>query len=642
MIIPRARPAHGRRPPGPGLDRGRGILALTGFGLCFGTVTAVAGIAYGVFAALGCYLDAYGARDPYPRRGPLLACLAGGFAVAFLAGSLAAGDVWTMVGMLSLVTVAATLFLRAIRLSGPGSYFVVLVAALTAFLPPVTAAEAACRGGCLLFGTAVSWLFCMAGRVRDPYGPEQRAVSGALRAVAEFGAVSGSGHPRERPTRERVGRDAYGAVHGAWTALDDARGRRSAPPARRRQELCLLMVRLETVLDSVQEAAEEGRSSATGTWVPWLRRAADDVRDGRPPGPWPAGPAPRAGLPPEAGAVTGTSAAPGDAYVRGTVRLPPRQGVGADLRGLLSRSSPAPPLALRVGLAVAVGTALGAVLPLLHPSWVAVGAAAALQGGPGVQPTRRAVARLSGTVAGVAVTALAFHSYQPGVWVTVACATLAHGASRTVPSSALFSRMLLSTPVALLLASAASPPGTGLGTLAAYRLLDLTLGLALGVATALVVRGVPSHRVCAAVSQAVGATGTAVRVRLCTGSAGAEPAGFAWRRTAELWTLYASVPAEEIRRSGTAERLWPTVLAVRRLLSWCVLAGPPAPAVEAGVRAGDQMAALATAARAGLPGSDALRAALDGPGPKPEPAAPGLTPRLSAVRSALLGRTGAG
>ncbi|MEK8174370.1 hypothetical protein NKH77_51370 [Streptomyces sp. M19] len=61
-----------------------------------------------------------------------------------------------------MVSVAATLFVRTLRLSGPGSYFVILVAALAAFLPPssLTAVPAvrtrgAGRGGRLPVGRDV-------------------------------------------------------------------------------------------------------------------------------------------------------------------------------------------------------------------------------------------------------------------------------------------------------------------------------------------------------------------------------------------------------------------------------------------------------------------------------------------------------
>ncbi|MGC9378515.1 FUSC family protein [Streptomyces sp. MH13] len=672
---------------------------MAAFGLSFGAVTAVAGVHSGIFAAMGCYVDAYGTRDPYPRRGPLLASLSAAFVVAFAAGSAAAGDVWAMAAVLSVVAVVATLFVRTLHLSGPGSYFVILVAALAAFLPPADLADTAVRAGYLALGAALSWVFGMSGRLSRPYGPEERAVSAAFRSVAAFAdaqagarARSGAGSPPDDVAA--AGRSAYVAVHGAWAALDDARGGGRAAPAPRRMLLYALMTTLEPLLDTVQNRAERGGAPVPADRVAWLRATAAEITAGRVPGPCPdgadgpAGPAGPDGPSGPAGPDgparpdgpdgparpdgpdgparpdgpdgpagpdgsdgplgAGTGAAPSGPRGRETppglletarerwpVPLPPRKSVGAELRRLLSRSSPALPIALRVGLAVAVGTVLGSVLPLLHPAWVAVGAAAALQGGPGRQPAQRAQARLVGTVAGVAVTALVFHSYQPGTWVTVAVATVAHAVSRGVPPGALFVRTLLNTPVALLLVAAAS--STGLGTLAAFRFLDLTLGLALGVAVALLVRGVPRRRVCAAVANAVSAAGAAVQERLRTGTVRAAAAGASWQRMAELWDMHAAVPAEEIRTTGTADRLWPAVLAVRRLLSWTVLGGPVPPAPDDGARAGSYADALARAARTGLPGSPGLRAALAGATHVPAPAHdPELHRRLTALGDALL------
>ncbi len=187
-----------------------------------------------------------------------------------------------------------------------------------------------------------------------------------------------------------------------------------------------------------------------------------------------------------------------------------------------------------------------------------------------------------------------------------------HGLSRRLAGpapSALLLRTLLNTPVALLLVNAVFP-GPGLGPLAAYRLLDLTLGMCLGMAAALLVRGVPRRRVCAAVSAAVGATGPALAIRLRTGTPHAASGGTAWRRTGDLWTMHASVPAEEIRSTDTADRLWPALLAVRRLLAWNLLAGPAAPAPADGARVGGFLHALAEAARTDLPGSARIGSAL--------------------------------
>ncbi|MFE2460511.1 FUSC family protein [Streptomyces sp. NPDC059402] len=638
MTAVAARAAHGWQAVLPRFDRGRAARSLVAFGLSLGAVTAVGGIHNGIFAAMGCYVDAYGARDPYPRRGPLLAILSAAFLVAFVAGSAAAGDVWAMTGVLSVVSVAATLVVRTLRLSGPGSYFVVLVAAMAAFLPPASPTETAVRAGCLALGAALSWLSGMSGWLSRPYGPEERAVSAAFRSVAAFaqtqtdaagGTAAGTagGRNGRRDGLPAAGRRAYVAVHSAWTALDHARrGRGEGPPvpepAPRRMTLYALMTGLEALLDTVQNAAQGSGAPVSPDRVAWLRAAATEIGAGRVPKPCPGGPDTSRVLPEYARALW-------------PVPLPPRTSLRAELRRLLSRSSPGLPVALRVGITVAVGTALGSVLPLLHPAWVAVGAAAALQGGPGQQPARRARARFAGTVTGVALTALVFHSYQPGTWVTVVVATVAHAVSRGLPPGALLTRTLLNTPVALLLVATAVP--AGLGRLAAFRLLDLTLGLVLGVAAALLLSGVPGRRVCAAVANAVAATGTAVAERLRTGAAPVDCAGAAWQRMAELWDMHAAVPAEEIRTTGTADRLWPAVLAVRRLLSWTVLGGSPRPDPTGAARAGHHVRVLAEAAHTGLPGSPALRRSLAGPPRAPEAAHdPELHRRLADLTEALV------
>ncbi|MFF9297412.1 FUSC family protein [Streptomyces sp. NPDC014764] len=599
----------------PALDRWRAARSALTFGLCFGVVTAVAGAHNGVLAALGCYVDAYGARDPYPRRGPVLALLCAGLVLAFAAGSLAAGDVWAMTAVLTVIAAAATLVVRTLHLSGPGSYFVVLVSALAVFLPPRDLLETATGAGYVAIGASASWLSAMSGRLVRPYGPEERSVVAAFRSVAAFADATrraADTHPPGDTTS--TGRSACTAVHATWSALHDARGR-SVTPAPRRRELHTLMIRLEAVLDAVQSTAERGAGPVPAAWGPRLREAAATVQAGGHPDLRPAQDAAQALWP---------------------LPLPPHRSLGAELRHALSSASPAPTIALRVGLAVGVGTVLGWALPLMHPAWVAVGAAAALQGGPGQQPAQRVGSRLVGTVTGVAITVLVAQVYQPGVWATVVLATTVHGISRGLPPSSLLARTLLNTPVALLLVNVALTGGPGLESLAAYRLLDLTLGMCLGMAAAWLVRGVPLRRVCAAVAAAVTATGHALGERLATGRAGVASGGAAWRHMTDLWTMHASVPAEEFRSTGTADVLWPTVLAVRRLLARNLLGGPTVPAPDDGARVSGHLSSLAGAAGAGLPGSPACRAELPSPGRTPRPAHdPELHPRLAALRSAL-------
>jgi hypothetical protein len=508
---------------------------------------------------------------------------------------------------------------RALHLSGPGSYFVVLVAALTAFLPPVTLQDTAVRVGFLLVGAAVSWLSIMSGWILRPHAPEDGAVAAALRAVAAYahsaadaGNTAGSGDTAKHDgDLGAARRTAYRAVHSGWSAVQDARGLRTAAPPPRLLVLYTLMRRLEVLLDAVTDAAERADGRVPAGWAPLLREAADAVAAGREPERWPAGGEACGAAPPLPGE--------GPALPPGLLRasralwpspLPPDNSPRAELGDVLSPASPSPFLALRVGLAVAVGTALGALLPVLHPAWVALGAAAALQGAA-QQPVRRSWGRLTGTVAGAGVTAAVCHFFEPGVWATVAAATVVHAVARAVPVSAMFTRMLLNTPVALLLVAAVLPAGTSVEELALYRMLDLGLGLVVGLAAAVLLPRVPVRRVCEAVARAVAAAGDALCRRLTTGAADPASEGVAWRRMADLWTMHASVPAEELRRTGTADRLWPVVLATRRLLAPRPAGdAPQRPSPEDGAATEAYLRGAADAARRGLPGSPGVRAAL--------------------------------
>lgn len=269
----------------PRLDGGRAVRALLAFALAFGSVTAVAGAEYGAFAAMGCYLDAYGTRDPRPRRALLTALLGGGFVLAFFAGSLAAGHTWAMVGVLSLVTAAATLFVDTLRLSGPGGYFVLLVAALAAFLPPADLTQAALRSGLVALGAACAWLFGSVGGRSPRNRPEQQAAAAALEEVAAFARVAGEAGPgRPGTTLVDAHRRACASLHRAWTALDDTRaGWRPHPPDARQLALHALLIRLEGVLVTVEQRLGEGGAAVPGRWPQRLSEAAGRVRAGCPP-----------------------------------------------------------------------------------------------------------------------------------------------------------------------------------------------------------------------------------------------------------------------------------------------------------------------------------------------------------------------
>lgn len=630
---------HGRQLPKLRPDWGNGSRAAVGVALSFGIATLISGLETGVFAALGCYFDAYGNRDPYPRRARLLIAITAGAAAAFFAGQLAATNIWLAVVALPAVAFAATLFVRSVHLSGPGSYRIIVIAAMSAFLPS-RPDRIPLEAGYLLFGAGITWLLSMSGWLWRPFGPEEQAVATAYRRVADFTEAARRDDPATHPlpaTRQT----AYLAVNTAWTAIDDTRRGTDRPTDPRRSILYALLCRLESVLDDVQTTTQNSSPCAEESRVPpysgeRLRTAADEVSAGHvpeaPPG---RPPAAVRGRSPSFGSQSMGPGLLGEADLLWPVPLPPRKSIGAELRRMFSTASPAPALALRLAYAVAAGAVLGALLPLIHPSWVTIGAASALQGGPSQRPLRRTVNRLGGTVIGVVVTALVFLTYQPGVWMTVAIVTVVHAAARTVASSSMFLGVALGTPLALLLASAGNPDAS-LSKLATYRLLDLTLGVLLGLAAALLVPGVPLRRVYAATSQAVRETGLAIGERLRTGALDDTSEALAWQRSTDLWAMHASVHVEEIRSTHTADWMWPTVLAVRRLNSWNILNPGTAPAPNEAKRVGEFMARLADCARVDPSGPKGHSRGPRAPRRPPKlPDHPVLHARLLALASAL-------
>lgn len=688
----------------------RGMVVL---GVPFASVTAVAGLRHGVFAALGAYSDAYGSREPYARRLLVLTVTAAGFVTALVLGMLAARDPWLSVAAIAVIATAGDFGTGALRMSGPRGYIFTLVGALAVFLP-YAPGEIPADVGCLLVGVASAVLGSMSGVLRDPSAPERRVVSAAFGKVADLVAAIGEANPS---TAQHT---ASTAVSDAWSALGDA-----LPPGHRRPRdprrlrLYVLTRRLEDIEEAAQDRAgdraagpvpedwpEAVRALAAATGgplvdVPALSSAGGGAEHGG--GGWAGGGAEggggaerscggaeRHGTAAGGGAEHGadlrlrtaieaaarSAAAPdaelGDRGTGGSATLDEALAVEAafrplvrhELRRSLSRASPRPPVALRTGAAVAAASALGELLPLTHPSWSAIGAAGALEGGKALVVTRRVGLRLLGTLAGVAVTAAVFHAYQPGTWVVVGAVTLLHGLSRSVIVRNLAFGTTLITPIALMLAYAGAP-GTSLGALAAARLVDMSLGLAVGlVAEVLLVhRRLPMSRMSTALSRALRAEGRELALRF-GGTAGPgepsppdppRPRNIQSARTAAdqalvvLAELYGATLVHA-RRGDAAERVWPLVLALRRL--------GPRGAAGRGLVPNGQDPTAASVPGAPSPGPDPdgsrVRAFLDalattvesgtdprGPVPPALPGKPGLRRCLVALpEAAAVARTG--
>ncbi|MGR6999508.1 FUSC family protein [Yinghuangia aomiensis] len=172
------------------------------------------------------------------------------------------------------------------------------------------------------------------------------------------------------------------------------------------------------------------------------------------------------------------------------------------------------PVSVRTGLAVGAATALAALLPIVHPSWVAIGAAAALQGGNAVLDLEKALQRAIGTFLGVAIVVLFLHDLSPGPWaiVVLVVAAVRRRADRHAPQPRGRRRVHHPGAAAPRRRRAARQPTSG--DLAPTRLLDMLLGLGVGLFTSFVLwRRASTGRLPAALGRAIRAEALLLKPR---------------------------------------------------------------------------------------------------------------------------------
>ena len=267
-----------------------------------------------------------------------------------------------------------------------------------------------------------------------------------------------------------------------------------------------------------------------------------------------------------------------DAWVRlrgadpGPHPAPPEQPVvRTQLRSGLRRHSVVLPAAARVGVAVAVGVGLGRALGLGHAYWVALTAAAVLQGSNLAVTRRRVVHRVAGTVVGVGL-AFAVLGWGPPLWVVVLAAVVFQGLVELTIATHYGLAVVAITVLALTLFHIATPT-ENVGTAVGARLLDTGLG----VTVALLLRLLLWPRATSARLPRVQArTVSAVRRVLAAAWGSDRPAFTDERRRlqAELGTLRA-VHADASADSGSSRSVdvrWPVSVALEELavlaLSW--------------------------------------------------------------------------
>lgn len=456
--------------------------AAAAVGLPFALVTAPWGLDHGVFAVFGGYAVAYGTREPYARRGPLLGVVVAGLTASAALGLLAAADLWLSAVVLPLIAVVTVLGTSVLRASGPNGFIFILVGALCVFLP-YEPGQIPARTGCLLIGSAFAWLLGMSGRLRCPYGPEHRAAADAYRRTAALLETCGAAAAGPWAVR-----DARDALRSARITLAEARGSRQRHAPAVHLRLAALLLRLEAVVDEAEAlSAAHPADRVPESWPRALGELADAMAapgqpvPAAPPGLADAPDAARTTLRSAVAEAVRTAAAPPDDFADADpAALPEPDRIRDGLRrGFTSRTSALSP-ALRTGAAVALAAVVAQLLPLTHPAWVALGAASALQGGKKLRLTDRVLRRALGNLAGVLVVALVFHSSEPPGWAMPVAVVVLYAVGQSVIVGNLALGSALTTLTGLLLAYLANSR-FALGDLAAARLIDMALGLLIGL-----------------------------------------------------------------------------------------------------------------------------------------------------------------
>ncbi|WP_210491670.1 FUSC family protein [Patulibacter sp. SYSU D01012] len=568
-------------------------------------------------AALGAFVVLYGDGMPYRRRAWLLTGIALVLALAMGLGSLVAASDAATVLAATLVGALSALLVVGLRVGPPREYFVVLVFLLGTTLP-VDASAAPKRAGLVLAGGAIAWLIALAPALLRRPGPEHAAVRRATTAVARLLRSVGG------PAAAAAGHDAVVAVHAAVDATD---GSGSADAIRR-------AAALEPVLEAALALHVEDSPPLDRGWAALVRDAPDASAGA--PGPHPplpdraAGPRLR-----DAVAALRASRAPGAAPAAGDDEPEPRRW-RAPLRWSVGGGSPYRRVAVRMAVAVGGGLLLGHALGLDHPSWVAVSAAAVLQGSTFVLARSRALHRTVGTAIGVLLAGAIF-ALDPSTGVVIALIVALQATIELFVVAAYGFAVVFITPLVLLLIEVGGA-GPAVRSLADVRLVDTIVGSALGALIAVLARPARGRgHLAAAQADAIRAAGDVLVPALTPGATRERLVAGRRRIQGALLRLRAAqgdAIGDAIRRDPRADVRWPVTATVERL-AHLTLALPDEPG-RLGPAGADPQAVRAVvdafAARAEGAGGDA---GLLGREVAPIPGLPRTTRTLEALRAEL-------
>ncbi|TQN31538.1 putative membrane protein YccC [Haloactinospora alba] len=546
------------------------VHAAVAMGTSFGLAAALAGPQVGTLAALGSMTVLYEKFTPYSYRAVALALVGLGFVASVGVGSLASLTPWTAAAAIGAVAGVATWLCQALRVDKPGPLFFVLVCAIST-IAPGGLSGVPLHAGLAALGAAIGWVVSMALAPIRSRHPENRAVAGAFRSLANLLRAIGT------PEVDHVQHDASIAVAEAWriVQLAQTRGYRDTATAARLRALLrwasdihlaatdVSMSRTETLPPEVATFAD-GLAESVGK--PWLCPDPSALEESR------AGMRPRsleAGLYRRLSRAAQTAGraehtGEGQGLELQETRNP---SLGTALRTSLSRESLIMPTALRMGITVALAGLVGIALGFDRFYWISITACSVLQGGNVVLTTNRATQRTLGTLLGVGVAAALLAS-QPPLPAIIALVAGFQGAAQLVIKRNFFYGSILLTPMALILAHTAAPQPVD--DIAVSRMVDTLLGALAGTLGALLLwRRTAAARLPQLINDVLDTARRAVTAVLDPDVSPTAERRYRLRRDlraalVSLRSVYDSAIGD-VPRADNTQPLWPVVVATQRV-----------------------------------------------------------------------------
>lgn len=409
----------------------------------------------GLALSFGGFAGFHGHSEPYPQRARLVAAMASGYVVAVLAGTLAQQSEVVAIVVTGAFAASAAFVCQALGLPAPREYMLVLICLLVGALPEPPAPPLELAAWTAL-GGLWAWVVLMSGWLTDRERPEREAVRAALRAVIRLiGATKDN----------RAGRrhDAVLATRTARRSVEFAGGP-TAPLLRE------IQLETEDLLDRALVTRAPGEAltgqhavvSVVGAEEPPDRRVLMRRQAGR--------------------LIEATDAALPERGFRRAPRDPRRPPLRSGLwtlRNALGADSLVPPTALRLGLAVAAGLALGHALDVPRPYWIPLTVAAVMQGETLLSAARRAIDRASGTFVGILLAAGVVAVEPSSWWIVAGIGLFLFLAQMTIASSYVVAVVFI-TPMTLLLLEVGAP-GSLTDGLVEWRLLDTLIGCVVAI-----------------------------------------------------------------------------------------------------------------------------------------------------------------